>query len=108
VAVERIAVERLGVEHELAALGVGDRGRDRDLAAELVRGPGLAVSERKTLPESNQKSAALGILNRKKTVPETELSCEIRCLLPAKNDTHSMIYGLITGGLFCFWDRSRS
>jgi hypothetical protein len=36
VVVERIAVERLGVEQELAALGARDRGGDTDLAAELV------------------------------------------------------------------------
>jgi hypothetical protein len=44
VAVEGIAVQRLGVEHELTALGLGRRGRDRDLAAELVGGAGLAPS----------------------------------------------------------------
>ncbi len=31
-----VAVQRLGVEHELAAPGFGDRGRDTHLAAELV------------------------------------------------------------------------
>jgi hypothetical protein len=36
VVVERIAVERLGVEQELAALGARNRGGDTDLAAELV------------------------------------------------------------------------
>ena len=34
VAIERIAVQRLGVEHELAALGLGCRRRDRDLATD--------------------------------------------------------------------------
>jgi hypothetical protein len=31
-----VAVQRFGVQHELAALGGGDRGDNRDLAAELV------------------------------------------------------------------------
>ena len=44
-AVIRIAMQRLGVQHELAALGYGDRGDDRDLAAELVRRPGLAFAD---------------------------------------------------------------
>jgi hypothetical protein len=30
VPVEGIAVQRLGMEHELAAFGPGDRGRDQD------------------------------------------------------------------------------
>lgn len=41
----RIAVEGLGVEHELAALGGGDRGDDGDPAAELVGGAGLALAD---------------------------------------------------------------
>lgn len=41
VAVERIAVQRLGVEHELAALGRGDR----DLAPELIGCPGLTLAD---------------------------------------------------------------
>ena len=45
VAVERIAVQRLGVQHELAALGLGRRRRDRHLAAELVGRPGLALAD---------------------------------------------------------------
>src|SRR5262245_13615943 len=40
-AVVRVAVQRLGVQHELAALGGSDRRRDRDLAAELVGFAGL-------------------------------------------------------------------
>src|SRR6202040_2385833 len=40
VAVIRVAVQRLGVQHELAALGRGDRGGNRDLAAELVASVG--------------------------------------------------------------------
>jgi hypothetical protein len=32
-------------QHELAALGLGDRGCDRDLAAELVRRSGLALAD---------------------------------------------------------------
>lgn len=44
-AVERVAVQCPGMEHELAALGLGDRGRDRDLAAELVGRTSLALSD---------------------------------------------------------------
>ena len=40
-----IAVQGLGVEHELAALGLRDRGRHADLAAELVGRPGLALAD---------------------------------------------------------------
>jgi hypothetical protein len=40
-AVIRVAVQWLGVQHELPAVGRGDRGDDRDLAAELVGRPGL-------------------------------------------------------------------
>ena len=39
VAVERVSVQRLGVQHELAALGLGRRGGDRYFAAELVWRP---------------------------------------------------------------------
>jgi hypothetical protein len=45
-AVEGIAVQRLGVEHELAALGPGRRGGERDLAAELVGCARLALGPR--------------------------------------------------------------
>jgi hypothetical protein len=45
VAIERIAVRRLGVEHELAAVGLGCRRRDRGLAAELIGRPGLALAD---------------------------------------------------------------
>ena len=38
-------MQRLGVQHELPALGRGDRGGDRDLAAELVGCPGLAFAD---------------------------------------------------------------
>jgi len=44
-AVEGVAVQRLGVEHELTALGRGCRRRDRDLAAEFVRRPRLAFAD---------------------------------------------------------------
>ena len=45
VAVEGIAVQCLGMQHELAALGRGDRGGDRDLAAELVGRAGFALAD---------------------------------------------------------------
>src|ERR1700730_14664319 len=45
VAVIGVAVQRLGVQHELPALGRGDRGDDRDLAAELVGRPRLAFAD---------------------------------------------------------------
>ena len=45
VAVIRVAVQRLGVQHELPALGRGDRGYNRDLAAELIWRPGLAFAD---------------------------------------------------------------
>ena len=45
VAVIGVAVQRLGVQHELPALGRGDRGDNRDLAAELVGRPGLALAD---------------------------------------------------------------
>jgi transposase len=45
VAVIRVTVQGLGVQHELAALGRGDRGDNRDFAAELVRRPGLAFAD---------------------------------------------------------------
>ena len=44
-AVIRVAMQRLGVQHELPAFGCGDRGDDRDLAAELVGCPGLAFAD---------------------------------------------------------------
>jgi hypothetical protein len=47
-AVIRIAVQRLGVQHELPALGRSDRGDDRDLEAELVGRPGLAFAMHST------------------------------------------------------------
>ncbi len=45
VTVERIAVQGLGMQHKLAALGLGGRGRHRQLAAELVRRSGLALAD---------------------------------------------------------------
>ena len=42
---ERVAVIRVAVQHELPALGRGDRGDNRDLAAELVGRPGLAFAD---------------------------------------------------------------
>lgn len=44
-AVEGIAVKRLGVEDELTALGLGDGCGDRDLAAELVGRSRLAFAD---------------------------------------------------------------
>jgi hypothetical protein len=38
-------VQRLGVQHELPALGRGDRGYNRDLAAELIWRSGLAFAD---------------------------------------------------------------
>ena len=38
-------MERLGVQDELTALGLGDRGGDRDLTAELVGRPRLAFAD---------------------------------------------------------------
>jgi len=43
-----IAMQRLGMQDELAAPGLGRRGRDRDLAAELVGRPGLALGAWRT------------------------------------------------------------
>jgi hypothetical protein len=40
-----VAVQCLGVEYELAALGFGCRGRDRDLATKLIGLPGLALAD---------------------------------------------------------------
>jgi hypothetical protein len=45
VTVEGIAVQCLGVQHKLAAFGLGGRGRHRDLAAELVRRPGFTFAD---------------------------------------------------------------
>jgi hypothetical protein len=45
VAVEWVAGERLGVEHELPALGLCDGGDNRYLASELVSGAGLASTD---------------------------------------------------------------
>jgi hypothetical protein len=42
---ERIAVQRLGVQDELPALGPGDRDSHRHLAAKLVGHPGLALAD---------------------------------------------------------------
>ena len=39
VAVERVAMQGFGVQHKLAAFGLGRRGGDRYFAAELVRRP---------------------------------------------------------------------
>src|SRR5215471_7225527 len=44
VAVERVAVQRFGVQHELAALGFGSWGGNRYLAPELIRRPGFAFA----------------------------------------------------------------
>ena len=44
-AVEGIAVQRFGVEHELAALWLGDRRCDRHFASELVGHPRLALAD---------------------------------------------------------------
>src|SRR3546814_20684740 len=40
-----VAVQGRCVQHELAALGPGHRGGDRDLAAELIGRPGLALAD---------------------------------------------------------------
>src|ERR1700730_12920247 len=45
VAVIGVAVQRLGVQHELPAPGRGDRGGNRDLATELVGSPCLAAAD---------------------------------------------------------------
>src|SRR5580692_12538226 len=45
VAVIRVAMERLGMQHELPALGSGDRRGNRDLATELVGSPCLAAAD---------------------------------------------------------------
>jgi hypothetical protein len=45
VAVEGIAVQRFGVQDELAALGLGDGDSNRHLAAELVGRPSLALAD---------------------------------------------------------------
>jgi hypothetical protein len=45
VAVKGIAVQRLGVQHELPAFRLGGRGCHGHLAAELVRRPGLAFAD---------------------------------------------------------------
>jgi hypothetical protein len=45
VAVERAAVQRLGVEHELPSLGTCRRRRHRDFAAELIGRTGLALAD---------------------------------------------------------------
>ena len=44
VAVERISVQCLGVQHKLAAFRLAGRGCHRHLAAELVRRPGFALA----------------------------------------------------------------
>jgi hypothetical protein len=44
-AIVGIAMQRFGVEHELATLRLGDRGCHRDLAAELVGRSGLALAD---------------------------------------------------------------
>src|SRR4029450_3828190 len=44
-AIVRVTVQRLGVQHELAALGGSDRRRDRDRAAELVGFAGLPFAD---------------------------------------------------------------
>jgi len=45
VSVKGVAVQRLGVQHELAALGLGCRGADRHLAAKLVGRAGFALAD---------------------------------------------------------------
>ena len=44
-AVKRAAMQRLGVQHELAAFGFRRRGRHRHLAAELIGRPSLAFAD---------------------------------------------------------------
>lgn len=43
--IKRIAVQRLGVQHELTDLRCGRRGHHGDRAAELVRRAGLALTD---------------------------------------------------------------
>ena len=44
VAIERVAMQCPGMKHDLAPFGLGDGGRNRDPAAELVRCTGLALA----------------------------------------------------------------
>src|SRR5438128_11514081 len=74
-----IARQRLGVEHELAALAAVIGGRDRDLAAELVGLMGLAFAD------------ALG-LGR---VPGVELAAALGVMLRA--DLHRLAPGFVEG-----------
>jgi hypothetical protein len=43
-----IAVQRLGVQDKLAALGLRDRRHDADLAAELIGRAGLSLADAST------------------------------------------------------------
>jgi hypothetical protein len=64
VAVIRIAQQRLGVEHELAARGAGVGADDRSLDAELVRRAGLTLADALDLGrmEGIKLAAALTLL----------------------------------------------
>src|SRR6266545_6799284 len=44
-AVVGVAVQRLGMQHELPTLGCGDRRRDRDLADEIIGFAGLTFAD---------------------------------------------------------------
>src|SRR5882762_8527137 len=44
-AVKRVAMQRLGVQHELAAFGFCRRGGDRHFAAELIGRPSFAFAD---------------------------------------------------------------
>jgi hypothetical protein len=45
VAIKGVAMQCLGVQHKLAAFGLGGRGRHRHLAAELIRRPGFPLAD---------------------------------------------------------------
>jgi hypothetical protein len=56
-AIKRVALQRLGMQHKLAASGLGRRRGDRHLAAELVRRPRLAVADAMTSGRTQQLMA---------------------------------------------------
>src|SRR6201987_4941358 len=81
VAVIRVAVQRLGVQHEMPTLGRGDRGDDRDLAAELVGRPGLAFADALHLGcvQRVDLGAALALLLM--TNPQREIEQRVKAVL---------------------------
>jgi hypothetical protein len=77
VAVVRIAMQRLGLHHELSALGRGGRRGNRHLAAELVRCPCLAAAD--ALHLGGRSALALLLMAN----PQCKIEQRTKAILPS-------------------------